>query len=139
MTTLRRFLLFVFVLGVAGTATELLLLGHTEKELQFVPLALFGLSLVLVVVLVIYPRAWGIRLFRGVMVLFVVSGLVGLYLHITANVEFELEIYPSMSGIELVWESLRGAIPALAPGTMIYLGLVGLASTFRHPLLEENS
>ena len=31
---------------------------------------------------------------------------------------------------------LRGATPALAPGAMVQLGLLGLAFTFRHPVLE---
>ena len=44
-----------------------------------------------------------------------------------------------MGGWELVLESLTGALPALAPGTMIYLGLLGWAATFRHPLLANVS
>lgn len=33
-----------------------------------------------------------------------------------------------MSGLELVRETLTGATPVLAPGSMILLGLVGLAA-----------
>ena len=40
-----------------------------------------------------------------------------------------------MTGMELVWASLRGAVPVLAPGTMTMLGLVGLASIWKHPRL----
>jgi hypothetical protein len=49
--------------------------------------------------------------------------------------EFELETYPSISGLALFKEAMMGATPALAPGTMIELGLIGLAYTYRHPLL----
>ena len=41
-----------------------------------------------------------------------------------------------MRGLELVWEALKGATPALAPGAMAQLGLVGLAFAYRHPLLS---
>jgi hypothetical protein len=70
------------------------------------------------------------------MVACVIAGCVGLVLHYKGNVEFELEMYPSMAGGELVWKALTGATPALAPGTMVQLGLVGLAFTYRHPALR---
>jgi hypothetical protein len=44
---------------------------------------------------------------------------------------------PALAGFELVRESLSGATPALAPGTMIQLGLIGLAYTYRHPRLGD--
>ena len=136
---MRRFILGVFVFGVLGTGSELLLLGHTEDPLQFVPLILLALSLVLVTLLVVTPGTAVLRLFRVIMMLFIISSAIGLYLHISANAEFEIEMYPSMQGVELLWESLRGALPALAPGTMAYLGLMGLAFTYRHPLLTSSS
>jgi hypothetical protein len=40
---------------------------------------------------------------------------------------------PSAAGTDLIWESLTGAMPALAPGTMFQLGLVGLLYTYGHP------
>jgi len=43
---------------------------------------------------------------------------------------------PSMAGLELLVESLTGAMPALAPGTMAQLGLLGLLVCFRHPALS---
>lgn len=43
---MRRMLLFILVLGITGTGTELLLREHYEDSAQFVPLALFALSLV---------------------------------------------------------------------------------------------
>jgi hypothetical protein len=38
-----------------------------------------------------------------------------------------------MAGFELIWNSLTGATPALAPGSLIPLGLVGLIAVHRHP------
>ena len=76
---------------------------------------------------------------RATMALFVIAGVAGLVLHYKGNVEFELEMYPSLSGWELFREAVTGATPALAPGTMIQLGLLGLAFTYRHPALRRRT
>jgi hypothetical protein len=43
---------------------------------------------------------------------------------------------PDVTGWPLFWEAIRGATPALAPGAMVQLGLIGLAFTIRHPALR---
>ena len=70
------------------------------------------------------------------MALFLVSGLIGMGLHQNANAEFELRDGPVARRHAAVQESLSGATPALAPGTMIQLGLIGLVYTYRHPPAE---
>ena len=59
-----------------------------------------------------------------------------LALHYRGNAEFELEMMPALGGLDLFWKSMQGATPALAPGAMVQIGLVGLAYCFRHPLLS---
>ena len=59
----------------------------------------------------------------------VASGLAGVILHYRGNEAFELEMYPTLSGAALVFETITGATPVLAPGSMALLGLVGLAAT----------
>lgn len=137
MTTrvLRRALLALFLFGAVGCGAELVLLDHTEGVWQWIPLALLGTSLVVLAWHRISPRPTTVRVFQVVMILFAVGGLIGLYQHYQGNAEFELEMYPSLGGLELIWESLRGATPALAPGMMIQLGLIGLAYAYRHPAL----
>lgn len=130
---LRSFCLAIFLFALLGTGAELILLGHTENVWQWLPLVLMAASLA---VLAWHAAARGpasLRAFQVTMILFVASGFIGLYQHYTGNAEFELEIYPSLAGLELFWKSLRGATPALAPGAMMHLGLLGLAYTFRHP------
>lgn len=128
---LRTFVLIVFVVGVLGTAGELVLLGHFEDAWQWAPLALLPLGLLAAAWHRITRRRLGTRVFQGVMAAFVVSGLAGLWLHYNGNAEFEIEMYPAIGGWELVREALSGATPALAPAAMIQLGLLGLASTYR--------
>ena len=134
---LRGFLLIVLIVGILGTGAELLLQEHFEDVWQFAPLILMGVSLAVLGWRTVDRGRVSLRVFQGTMLLFVVSGFVGFWMHYQGNVEFELEMYPTMKGFELFWEALRGATPALAPGTMIQLGLVGLAYSYRHPALAQ--
>jgi hypothetical protein len=136
---LRRILLAVFLLGALGTLAELILLEHYEDWWQLLPLALLGASPVAVALLVLRPHAASLRSFQMLMLLLVAAGGIGVYQHYSGNVEFELEMYPSRGGFELIWESLKGATPALAPGAVAQLGLLGLAYCFRHPLLARTA
>ena len=64
---------------------------------------------------------------------FLAAGLLGIYLHYAGNAEFEIERTPELSGLRLLWKALRGATPALAPGALAQLGLLGFIYTYRHP------
>jgi hypothetical protein len=133
---LRRILLALVALGAAGLFAELGLLEHFESAAQWIPLAL--LVVVLGVTAAVHGRrgAGTVRAFRAVMALCVVTGAVGVYLHYRGNVEFEIERDGSLRGLRLFWEAVRGATPALAPGAMSQLGLLGLAYAYRHPALH---
>jgi hypothetical protein len=65
------------------------------------------------------------NIFKLVLVLSTLSGFYGVYLHLVANYEFEIEMTPSASNWHLLVESLSGALPALAPFSMIILALIG--------------
>ena len=136
-TALRGFLLVLFLIGVVGIGAELLLLGHTEDFWQWAPLVLMAASLVTLGWRVVARGARSLRVFRITMLLFVVSGVVGVWLHYHGNAEFELEMYPALQGFDLFQESVTGATPTLAPGAMLELGLLGLAYTYRHPALSD--
>ena len=132
----RAVLLAIFLLGVAGIAIELVLLEHFDDFWQWTPFLLFGLSLLVLVWYWAAPRGGAVRTFRAMMVLFIASGAFGVFLHYDGNAEFEREMSPEVTGWPLFWEAIRGATPALAPGAMVQLGLIGLAFTIRHPSLR---
>lgn len=134
---MRRGALLIFVLGTLGLGIELLLLGHFEEWRQQVPLVLLGLGLILLAARLLYRGAIILRLFRWTMLTFVLGGLVGLWFHLSANMEFELEMYPTLSGLELLLKALGGALPALAPGALVQLGLIGFLYTYQHPALSR--
>ena len=134
--TARRILLAILLLGVLGIAAELLLLAHTEDAYQWIPIALAAMTAMLIVVVGFRPTAGSIRIFQLVMVLMILSGAMGMYLHFRANMEFQLEMDATLTGFALFRKSIVAkAPPALAPGAMAQLGLIGLAYTFRHPAL----
>ena len=133
LAALRNILLGTFVVGVVGVGVELLLIEHFEDWQQLVPLGLFVLALLVTGWHLASRTAASVRGFRWVMYLFVASGVVGQWLHYQGNMEFELERDATLGGFALLRESLMGATPALAPGTMVLLALVGLAFTYRHP------
>lgn len=137
LRVLRRLLLALLVLSLVGTGIELLLLGHTEDFWQWSPLILIAASLVVLGWLLAAPRRAILRAWQAAMGLLGLSGAVGTYLHYRGNVEFELEMMPGLGGLPLFREAMTGATPALAPGVMIQLGLLGLAYTFRHPGLHR--
>lgn len=134
----RDLILGVVVLGIVGLIAELLLQEHTESWQQWIPLVLLGLGLAATVLVRIRPTRGTLRLFQGMMALFLAAGLLGIYLHYAGNVEFVIERTPEIGGFHLVWEALRGATPALAPGALAQLGLLGFIYTYRHPSKSSN-
>ena len=133
LTIIRAILLGGLVLGVLGTSAELLLLGHFDGWKQLIPLVLLAIAAFVLVWHAANRGPAPIRALQLLMLLFVVSGAFGVLFHYRGNVEFELEMYPTTAGLQLFKKAMTGATPALAPGAMVLLGLVGWAYTIGHP------
>lgn len=132
----RRILLGILLLGIAGISIELWLLAHIEDVSQLIPLLLAGIAVVAAGLIVLRPSTVTVRVFQMVMVSFLISGVAGMYLHFQVNMEFQLEMDPALSGMALYRKAIVAKTPpALAPGAMIQLGLIGLAYTFKHPAI----
>ena len=136
---MRSMVLAVFVLGLLGTGIELLFLGHTQGLNQLIPIVLMVMSALVLGWHGLERKSASLRTFRITMVFLVAAGILGSALHYRANEEFELEADPKMKGMDLVSKAMTGVAPALAPGAMIQLGLLGLVYTFRHPALGHES
>jgi hypothetical protein len=133
----------LFRLGILAAATELFLLEHYGTVWQQVPLWLLGVALLTSFTPVGDGKARAARALGIVCVLMVLSGVVGLLLHYQNNVAFEREMQPTIAGLALFWAAIRGAVPALAPGTMIYLGALGLLfigiAQQRHAVVDRHA
>ncbi|MEX2152515.1 MAG: hypothetical protein WD825_04200 [Gemmatimonadaceae bacterium] len=126
---LTRVLLAIFFAGLLGTAAELLLLEHFEDILQIIPFFVIALGVAIGGWYARRESPGSVRAFRAMLVLLAISGVTGLVLHFRGNVEFAKESDASLGGLELIWEALMGATPALAPGMMVFLAAIGYAIT----------
>jgi len=128
---LQRWLAGVLMFGLVGTIVELLLLEHYEDGWQFVPLALIGVGVGAVPWYVLRPTTASRAALQVLMTTFMAAGMIGVMLHMQGAAEFQREIDPAMDAWTLLTKTLRAkAPPALAPGLMIQLGLIGLVLTF---------
>jgi hypothetical protein len=133
LAAIRILLLWALGVGVLGTTGELILLRHIDKPAQWIPLAFLGAALPILVWHAAAPSAVSVRVLQGLMLAFIVLGVLGVGLHYDGNVEFERELHPYERGWEFVRKTVAGATPVLAPGSMVLLGLVGLAHAYHHP------
>jgi hypothetical protein len=137
---LRRLILVILTVGMLGTAADLLLLRHFEDIWQLPPLFLIAGALFVVLWLVVSGRAVAVMALRMTMIAFIAVGCAGILLHYSGNSEFQREIDPTLAGWDLVVKVLTAkAPPALAPASMIQLGLLGLLYTYRHPAVGDES
>jgi hypothetical protein len=128
---LRLWVLGVLVLGLIGTVVELILLEHYEQALQFVPLVLIALGVVVLVWHAVRRDTASLRALQIVMGLFVLAGFAGMAAHFNGSAEYQLELNPDMDKWELLDKILHAhAPPLLAPGMMMQMGLLGLAYAF---------
>ena len=136
---LRQFLLALLAAGLIGLGVELVLLEHYEDVWQLTPLVLITANLMVLLWQAARPSWPAVQSMRVLMVAMLAAGALGIFLHYRANMEFQLEMSPGLSGIDLFLKTIRAKVPPpLAPGAMAQLGLLGLLYTYRHPLLTRS-
>jgi hypothetical protein len=133
LIAIRKLLLGTLIVGVVGTSGELILLGHTEMPTQWIPIVALGALALVIAWHIRRPSPASVRAMQAFMGLFVATGVLGVGLHLNGNVEFERELHPTEGGFQFFIKTITGATPVLAPGSMVLLGLVGFAHTYRHP------
>ena len=136
----RRVLVLLLGFGLIGLLADLLLLKHFEEFWQVAPLLLIGLALASIVWYSLGGGAASLRLLRAMMMLFIVAGMAGVVLHYRGSLEFQIEMNPAQHGWALFRKVIQAKTPpALAPGIMVQLGLLGLAFAYRHPAFDRTS
>ena len=95
--------------------------------MEMIPVVLIGLALVILTWHAITKYPASVRAVQGVMGLFLIAGVAGIALHYQSSMEFKLETNPALIGWSLFWAVMSAKTPpAVAPGAMIQLGLLGL-------------
>ncbi len=133
----RQFLLGLTIALCLGIVAELLLTGHDEEPLQWVPIVACTVAALVAAAVLIRPNRTPIGLLRAVMVITALAGILGTYEHLTGNLAFAREVNAAKANAAPIMTALTGANPALAPGALGVTALVALASTYFHPALKD--
>lgn len=136
---LRGAILAILVLVLAGTEAELFLLKHVEDNWQLVPVVIIPLTLLVLTWHGLSNGTAALRTLQVLMCASLLAGGIGVIQHYRANLVDAAESDPSLSGKALYIKATAGSIPALAPGTMVQIALLGLAFAFRHPRFRTNT
>lgn len=125
IVSVQRLVSLTILMVLTGTGLELYLIDHYEDELQLIPLIIIALGLLLFT-----AHLWSrsdklVKPLQLILIACGISGFLGTYFHLQANYEFEQEMRSGLPATELFWESLSGALPALAPMSMIVFTLLG--------------
>lgn len=139
LARVRWALAAILIFGLFGIEVELFLLKHTDGFWQLLPVALVGATMLIAGWTAMRPTPASLGIFRVVMGVFLLVGLVGVYQHFTGNIGYEKESNPGLAGAELYRAAAMGSTPLLAPGAMLQLGLIGLLYTYRHPAFNRKA
>jgi hypothetical protein len=136
VSLIRRGMLALLAFGCVGLLGELVILEHYEELNQYAPLILLSLTTLTIIWHWIAGGRPSLRTLQVVSLFLIVSGAVGVYFHLTGNIEATKEFEPDLAGLPFWVDVIRGAAPSLAPGTMVQFGLLGLLYAYRHPALS---
>jgi hypothetical protein len=139
LVVLRRLLLGLMGLGLLGLGGELIFLNHYDDLWQILPLILIATALAAFAWHLVRQNVASVRVLQTIMALFVAAGALGIVLHFRASMEFQLESGATPRGWPLFLKVLHAKVPpALAPGAMAQLGLLGLVYTYCHSALSRS-
>lgn len=133
---LRRFLLYATAAVFIVTPVELWLSEHYQTGTQLIPFVLCGIGLVSVVTVLFAPSRASLLTLRVIMGVTLLGSLLGVYEHLTGNLEFVLEIHNNISQSEALLTAMKGADPLLAPGILALAAVLAIGATYYHPALQ---
>lgn len=122
---LKKVLVLALLFMMIGSLLELYLLDHYEDSWQLIPILSVGTTLVTLLILFFKKTTKVVNLFKAVLILTALSGVYGVYLHLQSNFEFEQDMKPTASFWQLITDSLSGALPTLAPMSLVVLACIG--------------
>ena len=131
-----RFRLMLCVMAITTfviTPAELILLGHTHSAIQWVPFVASFFGLVACGWVLTDPGSTRIKGARLLSAAIILSGFIGAFMHLRANLLLEMEIRPNSPLTEAIGPALQGSAAFLAPGILILGALMVLGATYRHP------
>jgi predicted membrane channel-forming protein YqfA (hemolysin III family) len=153
-TLLRRGLVVLAFLGMAGAAAELAFTKHWLTVGMAIAWADIGVCLVAAVILAIASSSRAVRSRRAILtarwlsVAGLVLAVVGVVLHVWANLQAGPAdptlgaAWATIPPLEQLWDAVTGTVgkaPSLAPGALAETSLILLLATIRHPALDARA
>ncbi len=147
-TLLRRGLLGLAALGIAGTLLELVFLRHWGGISQLIVwpgVIVLGAALVL---MVIHPTRTSVQVVRALALVAIATSFLGVGLHVLENLDagpLDRAYATAWDGLPTIrqwWLAITGGVgpaPVLAPGALAEIALALGLATIRHPALEARS
>lgn len=151
---LRRGLVVLAFLGIAGASAELVFTKHWTTIGMAVAWADIAVCLVAGVILAIASTPRAVRSRRAVLtarwlsVIGLVLAVVGVVLHVWANLQAGPAdptlgaTWATIPPLEQLWDAVTGTVgkaPSLAPGALAETSLILLLATVRHPALDARA
>ena len=144
-TLMRRGMLVIGGLGVAGTTAELIFLRHWQSTLQLIawpPMAALVMALLLIAR---HPTRRSVRWAQGLGTSVLLVAGIGVIVHVAQNLASGpldrdySAIWDTLSPVQQLWTAATGGVgpaPALAPAAIAWTALILLLATVRHPALD---
>jgi len=133
---LRIFLLGFSIFIFAGAIVELLALKHYREDLQWGPLILCPLGILLNALFLTKPGGGMLKALQIGMWIIAAGGLIGTLIHVSGNLESIFEGGRSASLLNIFYVAAGGRNPLLAPGILIIVAMLSLTAIYHHPVGE---
>lgn len=140
---LRRGLLLLAGLGLAGTALDLGAARHWQSAIQLVPWACLAVAATGIILVAVRPTGPRIRLARLLMIVVAACAVLGVYEHVAANyaaapLDFRFATrWEGMSSLQRWWAAATQAVgpsPPVAPAALAWTALCGYLATLGLPV-----
>ena len=133
----RRILLMTLIGSMIGVEIELFLLDHLKPVMQLVPVLLMAFGLAVIGWYGITRNPASMKVFQATMGVCIATGVLGIFVHLGFSATEAAKKDKTLQGFPLIRAALTGIAPPFAPAALIEIGLVGLAYTFRHPVIAD--
>ncbi|MGB3329697.1 MAG: hypothetical protein WBA46_12130 [Thermomicrobiales bacterium] len=130
---LQRVLYSLSILVFLASIVELLAAKHYDELVQLIPFAIAILGIVTVIVAWRTPSVWMSRWMNGFMLASAGASLLGMYLHVSGNMEFVRELRPNASLVTAFRQGFTGRDPILAPGVLAMGAFLAMIASSLQP------